>query len=457
MMRTIKRSLTRSQYFRLFAVLMAACIIPACHRDRRTLHDARPTANDDAVVTVEDVAIAILLTGTDMTFALGATAPANGALSGFDPATGDVTYTPDPGFIGDDTFTFTVTDGTSISTEATVTVSVVIRPTATAQAVETPDDMEVEITLTGTDPDGLDLAFALGMVNPVHGALSTLVGDKVAYTPFNDGFVGDDTFSFTATNGTFTSTEAIVTVTVLVTPETPTAIPQAVETPEDTPIVITLTGTDPDGLDLTFALGTTDPVHGALSTIAGNTVTYTPDDPNFAGDDSFSFTVTNGTNMSAEATVTINLVAATAVETLQIVLDQLQILIDATEPPILELNEAFDAVSDALDLLALDPPDLVSALGKLEDAAKLLESAVDGGLDFDLAEPIFDALNGLARTITDNAIGEAEDNGGSASEIAEAYENLSLGDEQYSLGLGHYGNAINEYREALDDALEALN
>ncbi len=77
MTRTLKRTDSLSQLFRLFAVLMAACIIPACyHKHDNSIPSEPPAANDDAVVTVEDVAIASLLTGTDLnghdlTFELG--------------------------------------------------------------------------------------------------------------------------------------------------------------------------------------------------------------------------------------------------------------------------------------------------------------------------------------------------------------------------------------------------
>jgi hypothetical protein len=50
--------------------------------------------------------------------------PANGTLSGFDPETGRVTYTPRAGFSGTDTFSFEATDGHFDSNVATITVTV---------------------------------------------------------------------------------------------------------------------------------------------------------------------------------------------------------------------------------------------------------------------------------------------------------------------------------------------
>ena len=58
------------------------------------------------------------------------TPPANGSISGFNPATGALTYTPSLDFDGNDSFTFTATnaDGTSttVIVIATVTVTVTV-------------------------------------------------------------------------------------------------------------------------------------------------------------------------------------------------------------------------------------------------------------------------------------------------------------------------------------------
>ena len=84
--------------------------------------------------------------------------------------------------------------------------------------------------------------------------------------------------------------------------DAPTAIDQTVSTDEDTALDITLTGTDPESDPLTYAIGTS-PTDGVLTGTAPN-VTYTPN-TDFNGEDSFTFTVNDGTDDSAEATVTI--------------------------------------------------------------------------------------------------------------------------------------------------------
>jgi hypothetical protein len=71
----------------------------------------------------------------------------------------------------------------------------------------------------------------------------------------------------------------------------PVADDQTLTTPEDTPIAVVLTGSDPDGTALTFAVAGA-PGHGTLSGTAPS-LTYTPA-ANFHGSDSFTFTADDG-------------------------------------------------------------------------------------------------------------------------------------------------------------------
>lgn len=95
----------------------------------------------------------------------------------------------------------------------------------------------------------------------------------------------------------------------------PTATAGSAVTNEDTPVGITLTGSDSDTCELVFSVSTA-PAHGSLGSItdqsctAGSpntdraTVTYTPA-ANYSGPDSFSFTTYDGTTVSPPATVSV--------------------------------------------------------------------------------------------------------------------------------------------------------
>jgi uncharacterized repeat protein (TIGR01451 family) len=132
-----------------------------------------PVANAQSVETNEETAKNITLTGDDgdagltqtLTFAI-ASYPANGTLSGFDPATGAVTYTPDANYNGPDSFTFTVTDeatsGGPAMTSAPATVSITVKPVNDAPAnvvvnSDTLDENDVyDLSGSFTDSDSGD-------------------------------------------------------------------------------------------------------------------------------------------------------------------------------------------------------------------------------------------------------------------------------------------------------------
>jgi hypothetical protein len=180
-----------------------------------------PTATDQSVDVGYQTAKAITLTGTDpesnpLTFALGATAPAHGLLTGTPP---NLTYTPNAGYSGPDSFTFTASDGL-LSDIGTVSITVAPSgnhaPTATDQAVSVPFGTAKPITLAGTDPDANPLTFALGATAPAHGLL-TGTPPNLTYTP-TAGYLGADSFTFTASDSLLSD---VGTVTINVVPAVP--------------------------------------------------------------------------------------------------------------------------------------------------------------------------------------------------------------------------------------------
>ncbi|MCH8040993.1 MAG: tandem-95 repeat protein [Nitrospinae bacterium] len=97
--------------------------------------NGRPVAGDDTATTTEGTAVGITVLANDTddgtlnpaTVTVG-TPPANGTTT-VDSGTGVITYTPNPGFNGTDSFTYTVADTAGlVSNEATVTVTVLPSP-----------------------------------------------------------------------------------------------------------------------------------------------------------------------------------------------------------------------------------------------------------------------------------------------------------------------------------------
>ncbi len=125
------------------------------------------------------------------------------------------------------------------------------------------------------------------------------------------GFAGTATFTYrVCDDGTTAGTpdpqcdDGVVTVTVAPAPnEPPVAAPATVDGVEDTPLAITLAGSDPDDDPLTFAV-VAAPAHGTLSGTAPD-LTYTPA-ADYFGPDELSFTVSDGNATSAPAVVAIS-------------------------------------------------------------------------------------------------------------------------------------------------------
>ena len=269
-----------------------------------------PVANPQSVTTKVDKSVSIALTGSDsdskmLSFNI-VTEPKNGALSlisNFN-TNGQLVYTPRPGYIGTDSFTFRTKDESSGSNPAIVTINITANnpPVADQQPVKTLEDTPVTITLKADDPDGDTLTYKV-IKEPLHGKL-TGTAPNLTYTP-DKNYNGPDSFSFKSNDGTADSFLATVPITVTPVNDAPTANPSSIEIQEDTQSPIALTGIDPDGDSLTYSI-VTNPSHGSLSEKAPNLI-YTPD-LNYYGKDSFSFRVNDGTTDSASANVSITII-----------------------------------------------------------------------------------------------------------------------------------------------------
>ena len=177
-------------------------------------------------------------------------------------------------------------------------------PTAVGQTLLTQEDTALNIKLTGLDVEGDALTFAV-QSPPQHGILSGTASDLV-YTPDAD-FAGQDSFSFTANDGSLDSTPATVSLEVVPVNDPPVAQGQSLQTDEDIALNITLGGSDVDGDTLTFSVST-GPQNGTLTGTAP-ALTYTPN-PGYSGSDSFSFVANDGTVDSTPATVQITVTPA---------------------------------------------------------------------------------------------------------------------------------------------------
>ncbi|GAB2591226.1 Ig-like domain-containing protein [Microlunatus antarcticus] len=267
-----------------------------------------PVTADLTVTTAYETEVPITLPGSDADgddLTYKTTSPEHGTLKQTGTSS-QLTYTPDDGYSGTDTFTYTANDGTSDSKSATVTINVTAKP----NGVPTVNDLQVtasyektvEVPLSGSDPDNDDLTYAT--TDPEHGTLKqTGTGPELTYTP-DDGFSGDDSFTYTANDGTVDSAPATVIITVAKKPNSaPVVNDLDVTAGYQKTVAVTLSGSDADDDPLTFTVG--DPEHGTLEqTGTGPELIYTPED-GYSGPDEFVYTANDGTEESEAATVSI--------------------------------------------------------------------------------------------------------------------------------------------------------
>jgi RHS repeat-associated protein len=172
-------------------------------------------------------------------------------------------------------------------------------PVGDAQNVSLPEDTILNITLTGSDPEGASLTYTV-LSQPPHGTLSG-TAPNLAYRPVTN-FNGIDGFIFKVNDGSSDSAAAAVSITVTPVNDLPVAQSQALSTPEETPLTVTLLATDVENDPLTFQIDTL-PSHGTLSGAAPN-LTYTPA-LDYNGLDSFTYRANDGQGFSAPAMVAI--------------------------------------------------------------------------------------------------------------------------------------------------------
>ncbi|GAB5405833.1 MAG: hypothetical protein Aurels2KO_40640 [Aureliella sp.] len=180
-----------------------------------------PTAGGGSASTNEDTAVTIPLSGADidgdtLTFSV-LSGPANGTVT---INAGVATYTPNANFNGSDSFTFRANDGTTSSSPATISISVAAvndLPVSASDSASLDQDTPLTVNAPGvlsndSDVDGDSLTASL-VTDPASGTVSLSADGSFTYTPAT-GFVGTDSFSYRANDGTGFGNTVTVNLTV---------------------------------------------------------------------------------------------------------------------------------------------------------------------------------------------------------------------------------------------------
>ncbi len=178
-----------------------------------------PVALAQTISTTRNSNAAVTLAGTDVesdtiSYTL-VTSPTHGSLSGEIP---NLLYTPQPNFVGEDSFQFRASDPQDAATVATINITVLptnIAPVAENLILSTTQESAVAVNLTASDADGDGLTYRI-VSTPTNGTLSGEGADWI-YTP-NANFTGVESFTFTANDGQVDAPVATVTITVVAGP-----------------------------------------------------------------------------------------------------------------------------------------------------------------------------------------------------------------------------------------------
>ena len=210
---------------------------------------------------------------------------------------GSFVYTPDTGFLGEDSFTYNMLGippemlgRSEYSDKATVTINVNTKPVAHDQSLSTDEDVPLDITLTADyitpGPEVWTVETA-----PASGTL-TGTGAALTYTPDQDWY-GTDSFTFSVNDGMYDSNSATITIEVLPVNDSPTAVDDNYATSLNTTLNVSAPGVlandyDVDPTDEIFAEKKTDPLYGMVTVNPDGSFTYTPNF-DFIGTDSFEY------------------------------------------------------------------------------------------------------------------------------------------------------------------------
>ena len=269
--------------------------------------DQPPLAFSTSITTDEDRAATVALSASDpdgdpLTLTISSP-PSHGTLSAI--SAGQVAYTPNPNFNGADSFSYTANDGALTSAPATVAITVTPvndPPVCSALSATTAEDTTVSVTTACSDVDG-DALSTVVVSPPAHGTV-TLIGDSLQYTPAPD-YNGPDAFSYTASDGSESSSPATVGITVTPVNDPPVAHDDTAATTSGAPVSIDVLAndTDVDGDQLSITGST--PAGNGTASCDPTGCSYVPAS-GFTGVDTFTYTTSDGNGGTATATVTIS-------------------------------------------------------------------------------------------------------------------------------------------------------
>ncbi|WP_265502826.1 putative Ig domain-containing protein [Paracoccus beibuensis] len=213
-----------------------------------------------------------------------------------------ITYTPNAGYSGSDSFTYTATNASGTSAAAIVSLTVTAPTLAFApKAGALPDGTAgTAYSMTVAASQGTAPYTYAVTAGALPAGLSLDTSGTISGTPT---VAGEHTFTVTATDAHQVTGSMSYSIAMAVQAPVAGSVTATVDANSaDNAIALNVTG----GAATSVAV-LADPAHGT-ATVSGTTITYTPA-AGYSGADSFTYTATNASGTSAAATVSLTVTA----------------------------------------------------------------------------------------------------------------------------------------------------
>lgn len=211
---------------------------------------------------------------------------------------GQICYTPNPNYFGNDTLLYIVCDGGTPNLCDTARVIITVnpvndKPLAVDDVATTPEDVQVCVSVLNNDINvDDDILSVTSLPNTANFGVSIISGNQVCYTP-SPNYYGKDTIDYIVCDNAAPSLCDTGRIIITVTPvnDKPVAVDDPVSTNEDTPICVNVLNNDSDADNAILDIATiSNNADNGTANIVGTQICYTPN-PNYNGKDTIEYVV----------------------------------------------------------------------------------------------------------------------------------------------------------------------